>query len=123
MHLSTLPGLYSVCKIPDTASVNWSGELTFVGKTADELSLVCETALIPPNVLAREDGWRALRVDGTLDFSLIGILSGITSVLAQAGVSVFCVSTYNTDYVLVKEERLPAAVTALKAAGYKLSPP
>ena len=123
MHLSTLPDLYSVCRIPDTASINWSGELTFVGKTADELSLVCETALVPPNVLAREDDWRALRVDGTLDFSLIGILSGITSVLAQAGVSVFCVSTYNTDYVLVKEERLPAAVTALKAAGYKLSPP
>ena len=123
MHLSTLPGLYSVCKIPDTTSINWSGELTFVGKTADELSLVCETALVPPNVLAREDDWRALRVDGTLDFSLIGILSGITSVLAQAGVSVFCVSTYNTDYILVKEADLSAAATALRAAGYKLSPP
>ena len=123
MRLSTLPDLYSVCRIPDTASINWSGELTFVGKTADELSLVCETALVPPNVLAREDDWRALRVDGTLDFSLIGILSGITSVLAQAGVSVFCVSTYNTDYILVKEADLSAAATALWAAGYKLSPP
>ena len=123
MHLRTLPDLYSVCRIPDTASINWSGELTFVGKTADELSLVCETALVPSNVLAREDDWRALRVDGTLDFSLIGILSGITSVQAQAGVSVFCVSTYNTDYILVTEADLSNAATALRAAGYKLSPP
>ena len=92
--------------------------MTFVGKTPDELSLVCETALVPENTCAREDGWRALRVEGTLEFSLIGILSSITSVLAQAKISVFCVSTFDTDYVLVKEEKLADALTALTRAGY-----
>lgn len=118
MKLRILSGKYSVCKIFDAACVDWSGEITFISKTPDELSLVCETALVPAETHAREDGWRALRVEGTLEFSLIGILSSITSVLAQANVSVFCVSTYDTDYVLVKENKLAAARGALTAAGY-----
>lgn len=118
MKLRILSRKYSVCKIADAARIDWSGEVTFVDKTPDELSLVCETALVPAETHAREDGWRALRVEGTLEFSFIGILSSITSVLAQANVSVFCVSTYDTDYVLVKEEKLANALTALTRAGY-----
>lgn len=122
MQLRLLSGAYSVCKITDAAEIDWSGEVTFVGKTPDELSLVCETALVPLNTCTREDGWRALFVEGVLEFSLIGILSSITAVLAQAGVSVFCVSTYNTDYILVKEAALAAALDALKAAGHAVVP-
>ena len=120
MQLKLLPGSYTVCQIPSLSHIDWSGELTFIGKTADELSLVCETALVPAQTLAREDDWRAFRVQGVLDFSLIGILSALTAVLAQADVSVFCVSTYDTDYVLVKQDKLPAALSALSAAGYNL---
>lgn len=122
MQLRILSGSYTVCKIADPASVNWSGEVTFLSSTPEELSLVCETRLVPANPLAREDGWRALRVEGVLDFSLIGILSRITAILADAGVSVFCVSTFNTDYVLVKEDRLTAAVSALQSAGHTTIP-
>lgn len=118
VNLTVLSAPYSVCRIALTSTINWSGELTFVGKTPDELSLVCETALAPPITSAREDHWRALRVDGVLDFSLVGILSGITAVLAAQSISVFCVSTYNTDYLLVKENALNAAVLALRAGGY-----
>ena len=75
---------------------------------------------MPEDVEKREDGWRALRVEGTLAFSLVGVLSGITAVLAAAGVSVFCVSTFDTDYVLVKETMLKTAVSALQSAGYSV---
>ena len=122
MQLHLLSGSYTVCRLSDPTLISWSGELTFIGKTPDELSLVCETPLVPTQTLAREDGWRALRVEGVLDFSLIGILSRITAVLAEAGVSVFCVSTFNTDYVLVKAAALSNALHALQTAGYALSP-
>ena len=118
MQLKLLSGAYTVCKISDPACIDWSGALTFLSKTPDELSLVCETALAPASAYAREDNWSALRVEGVLEFSLIGILSAITAVLAQANISVFCVSTYDTDYVLVKQDKLSAAVSALSAAGY-----
>ena len=118
MRLSVLRGTYTVCKIRDARQVDWSGGLTFLGRTPEELSLVCETARVPAGTLVREDGWRALRVDGTLAFSLVGVLAGITAALAAAGVSVFCVSTFDTDYVLVKETSLKTAVTALQNAGY-----
>lgn len=118
LNLTVLPAPYSVCRIACTSTIDWSGELTFVGKTPDELSLVCETQLVPESASEREDDWRALRVDGVLDFSLVGILSGITSVLAAQSISVFCVSTYNTDYLLVKENALDSAVFALRESGY-----
>ena len=120
MKLHLLDGGYSVCKLHSLSQIDWSGELTFVGKTDEELSLVCETARAPSAVLAQEDGWRALRVEGVLDFSLVGVLSGIAGVIADAGISLFCVSTYNTDYVLVKESALTDALCALRNAGYVL---
>ena len=118
MRLAVLDGAYTVCKIWDIGQVNWSGELTFLGCTPEEKSLVCETIRVPSGAQKREDGWRALRVEGTLEFSLVGVLSGITAALAAAKVSVFCVSTFDTDYVLVKETALETAVSTLKNAGY-----
>ena len=118
MRLKVLDGAYTVCKIRDIRLVDWSGELTFLGRTPEEKSLVCETKWAPEDVEKREDGWRALRVEGTLAFSLVGVLAGITAALAAAKISVFCVSTFDTDYVLVKETMLKTAVSALQSAGY-----
>lgn len=120
MRLTLLNGRYTVCKIRNIQQVDWSGELTCLGRTPEENSLVCETNRTPRDASAREDGWRALRVEGPLDFSLVGVLSGITAALAGAGVSVFCVSTFDTDYVLVRETALSTALRALTDAGYSV---
>ena len=118
MTLQVLPHEFSVCK---TAVMPALPEgICFLARTDTEVSVVCETRRIDFNAAAREDGWRALAVVGTLDFALIGILAKITGVLAEAGISVFCVSTYDTDYVLVRSAGLAAAVEALGAAGYSI---
>lgn len=121
MKLQMIPCAFSVCKIRDISCADFSREHCFLGKTDEEISLVCETEAVPEDVLVRDDGWRALRICGVLDFSLIGILAGISAVLAQAGVGIFAVSTYNTDYILFKEENLPRALAALEAAGYEMA--
>ena len=90
----------------------------FLGLTDKEVSLVCETCAAPRDAVERDDGWRAFRVSGTLDLSLVGVLRGIADVLADIGVPVFVVSTYDTDYVLVREGSLDRALDALSAAGY-----
>ena len=117
LTLQIRPQALTVCKVADLSGFALSG-LYFIGNTDNECSLVCETDKTPSNTVAREDGWRALRVLGTLVFSLTGILSGIATVLADAKVGIFAVSTYDTDYILVKQENLDRAVEALKLAGY-----
>ena len=116
-RLEILPRELTVCKVESLAGFGMSG-LFFIGSTDAELSLVCETDRTPERTLAREDGWRAMRVAGQMEFSLTGILSRIATTLADAGVPIFAVSTYDTDYILVKREHLDRAVEALKAAGY-----
>ena len=118
MTIEILPADFSVCKVTDYSQVDPNAPYCFLAKTDAENSLVCETGRVPANVIAREDGWRALRIAGTLDFSLVGILAKIAATLADAGVSIFAVSTYDTDYILVKD--LSGAVRALDAAGYKI---
>ena len=117
LQLQILPQSLTVCKAQRLADIELSG-LFFIGSTDAELSLVCETDRVPAHTLAREDGWRALRIVGQLDFALTGILSGIASVLAAAKVGIFAVSTYDTDYILVKGENLDLATNALRKAGY-----
>lgn len=119
--IEILSQLFSVCQVESITSEDLAAEYTFFARTDCELSLVCPSRNVPQNTLAREDGWRAFRIVGVLDFSLIGILAGISSVLADAGVGIFAVSTYNTDYVLVKEENLDRAVSALSDVGYILT--
>lgn len=82
----------------------FESEYSFIGKTDEEKSLVCITDEVPANVIQRDDGWKAFRIQGVLDFSLIGILAKIAAALADNGISIFAVSTYNTDYVLMKRE-------------------
>ncbi|HOO27117.1 MAG TPA: ACT domain-containing protein, partial [Lachnospiraceae bacterium] len=85
-----------------------------------ELSLVCETKDVPEQTLAREDGWKAFRIQGVLDFSLTGILSKISGLLAGQKIGIFAISTYNTDYVLTKAENFEAALHVLEAEGYSV---
>ena len=109
----------SICRLdrlPDASVLQQSP--CFLGLTDKEVSLVCETRTAPRDAVERDDGWRAFRVSGTLDLSLVGVLHGIADVLADIGVPVFVVSTYDTDYVLVKEGSLDRALDALSAAGY-----
>ncbi len=120
MELKKLAYELTVCKVDSLSDVDVTSELLFIGKTSDELSLVCETAAVPSRTIAREDGWKGFRVQGVLDFALVGILSKITSVLAQSGIGIFAVSTYDTDYILVKAENFDAAADALAAAGYRI---
>lgn len=108
----------SVCRMDDLSAVQWDAPYVFAARTPEEYSLVCPTNCVPSGVQSREDGWRMLRVCGTMEFSLVGILSGLSGVLAQSGVSLFAVSTYDTDYLLVKAEQSAQAEAALTKAGY-----
>lgn len=89
-------------------------------KATKKNPLVCLTDDVPDNVIERNDGWRAFRIEGTLDFSLVGILSKISGILADNGIGIFALSTYDTDYILTKAENFDRAVHALEGAGYKI---
>ena len=118
MNLKCLPQAFSVCKVKNLAQANLTREFVFFARTDEELSLVCETKYAPADALAREDGWCAFRIDGILDFSLVGVLAQISSLLAEHSISIFVVSTYNTDYVFTKAESFDAAIALLEQAGY-----
>ncbi len=96
----------------------WSSRFYSITRTEDELSIFCQSLVVPPDLPA-VGGWRALRVVGTLDFSLVGIISSLTVPLAAKQISVFSISTHDTDYLLVREERLDDAVDILKRAGHE----
>ena len=120
MNLHILPQAFTVCQIADLLGVDFSRDFVFVSKTDEEISLVCETEFLPANTLAREDGWRALRVQGVLEFSLVGILAKLSAILAQAGISIFAISTYNTDYLFTKADVFDRALEVLSNAGYAI---
>ena len=111
---------FSVCKVIDYSLVNLNAEYSFIGKTDEEKSLVCLTSDVPPNVIERDDGWEGFRIQGILDFSLIGILSKIAEILAKNSISIFAISTYNTDYVLIKKENYQKALDILEYSGYEV---
>ena len=121
MNLMKIPHKFSICKVKDTAGIDLSRDFCFVGKTDEEISLVCITEDVPEFVLERQDGWRAFRIQGVLDFSLIGILSEISTLLARNQIGIFAVSTYNTDYIFVKEEHYRKAIDALVETGHRIS--
>jgi len=102
MVLKKLDDKFTVCKVEDFSLVNIDAEYCFIGKTDEEKSLVCLTTDVPSNVIQRDDGWKGFHIQGVLDFSLIGVLAKISTILAEEGISIFAVSTYNTDYVFLK---------------------
>ena len=120
MEIKKIHQEFSVCQVEDYSFVNLDSEYSFIGKTDEEKSLVCLTSEVPPNAIRRDDGWKALRIQGVLEFSLIGILSKIAAILADHSIPIFAVSTYNTDYLLVKKENYEKAIQALEAARYKI---
>ena len=120
MEIKKIHQEFSVCQVEDYSFVNLDSEYSFIGKTDEEKSLVCLTSEVPPNVIRRDDGWKALRIQGVLEFSLIGILSKIAAILADHNIPILAVSTYNTDYLLIKKENYEKAIQALEAAGYKI---
>ena len=117
MVLELLEDDFSVCKIDEVKQVNLQSDFFFLAKTDGETSLVCKEQDVPKNCQTVSDNWRAMRVVGSLDFALVGILSRLASALAKAKVPIFAVSTFDTDYILVKEEYIDEAVSALKAEG------
>ena len=132
MEIKKIDEEFSVCQVETYTYANLDSDYCFLGKTDEEKSLVCPVSEVPANVIKRDDGsfidavcidnngWMAFRIQGVLDFSLIGILAKIASVLADNGISIFAVSTYNTDYVMVKKENFQDALEVLAAAGYEI---
>ena len=109
---------FSICKVENYSFIDLSEEFCFIGKTDEENSLVCPINKVPSNVVERDDGWKAFRIQGILDFSLIGILSKITGLLAENKIGIFAISTFNTDYILTKKENYQKAIEILSEAGY-----
>ena len=121
MRIRPLAYDFAVCKVQDYSGVNLESPFCFIGKTDEERSLVCLAQDVPANATHREDGWRAFGIEGELDFSLIGILARICGILAEKEIGVFAVSTFNTDYILVKAEHFDGALSALAEAGYQIT--
>ena len=120
MEIKKINQEFSVCQVEDYSFVNLDSEYSFIRKTDEEKSLVCITSEVPQNVIQRDDGWKAFRLQGVLNFSLIGILSKIAAILADHSISIFAVSTYNTDYILIKKENYEKAIRTLINAGYEI---
>ncbi|MCY7155441.1 ACT domain-containing protein [Streptococcus gallolyticus subsp. gallolyticus] len=111
---------FAVCQVEDYSQVNLENPFVFTGATDDEKSLVCPIALVPENALSVDKTWSAFRIEGVLDFSLIGILSKISSLLAENNIGIFAISTYNTDYILTKTTDFQSALRVLEEAGYQI---
>lgn len=117
MVLKAISGKFSVCSLTGIEGVSLEDEFCFLSRTDEELSLVCRSERVPAGVWKMEDGWRMFRVEGVLDFSLTGILSRLSSALAEARIGVFAVSTFNTDYILVRTADFDRAREALRRIG------
>ncbi|MBV4418459.1 ACT domain-containing protein [Clostridium tyrobutyricum] len=122
LTLKLLKDKYGVCRLDTTSSVpEWGekGEFFSVTRTSDEMSIVCSEKNIPENIKC-EKNWRILKIEGPLDFSLIGILASISSILAERKISIFAVSTYDTDYILIRDADVNNAVEALSEQKYNI---
>ena len=109
---------FSICKVADYTQIDLESPFVFTGSTDEEKSLVCPTELVPQNTVKRDDGWKALRINGMLDFSLVGVLARISTILAENSIGIFAVSTFNTDYIFVKKCNFDKAIQALEDAGF-----
>ncbi|MBQ9369911.1 MAG: ACT domain-containing protein [Clostridia bacterium] len=116
MMLRRLAGEYTVCKVsPDAAART---PFSFLSVTDSEVSLLCRTEDVLVSVTAREDGWKGFRIEGQLEFSLVGVLYELSGILAKENIGIFVTSTYDTDYIFVKKEDFARACDALSRAGH-----
>lgn len=122
LRLETLPGLFAICRLPAGSTVpSWAtGRLVSITRTSDEVSIVCPESAVPAGV-RHHGGYRALRVEGTLDLNLVGVLAALATPLAAAGVPIFVISTFDTDYLLVEGSSFELAASALERAGHILA--
>jgi len=122
MRLQLRPGNLAVCRLdPQDRVPDWAtGDFFSITRTPEELSIVCESQLVAEGLRAETD-WRALKVEGPLDFALTGILVSIAAPLAATGIAIFAVSTFDTDYILVKKDKLDRAIGALRAVGHEVA--
>lgn len=120
LEIESLEGTFAICKVKDYSLINLEAPFCFACKTDQERSLVCAESDAPSNATHIDGSWRAFRMRGQLDFALTGILAGIADVLTDASIGIFAVSTYDTDYILVKADQFKRAAEALERAGYKI---
>ena len=120
MELKKIEHNLTVCKVQNASDIDMTTDFFFIGKTDEEVSLVCKTEDTPAETIEKDDGWKGFRIQGVLDFSLIGILSKLSGILADNNIGIFVVSTYNTDYILVKEGNFDRALKVLASEGYTI---
>jgi len=123
LNLSILPDMYAVCQMPSKTPIPmWATASSFysVTQTSDEISIVCESKEVPTSVKAKQN-WRMIKVEGPLDFSLTGILASLAVPLANAQISIFVISTFDTDYLLVQDKSLSKAVMVLRNSGFSVN--
>ncbi len=121
LELRVLTERFAIARLePEAAVPNWAGgEVTCIARTPSELSILCAEDLVPDSVRSNRP-WRCFEVAGPLDFSEIGILHSLTATLCEAGISVFVFSTFDTDYLLVPEDKLVSAMAGLKRVGHRI---
>ena len=121
MQIKHLDAAFSVCKLASVPEANFMHPYTFFAQTDDEISLVCQTQYVPAAATEVEHGWDAFKICGVLDFSMVGVIAKLSGLLAEKQIPVFVISTYNTDYVLVKHECAKDAAQALTDGGYQIT--
>lgn len=121
MNLNFYDERYAICRLSSTAVFpSWTGgKFISITRTEEELSVVCEQDSVPSDIKCERD-WHLLQVEGPMDLSIVGVLASLTKPLAEAGINLFAISTFDTDYLLVKAERLEAAKVALEKAGHNV---
>lgn len=123
LTLSLLSDRYAICRLePGAPTPGWanSGAFVSITRTDDELSIVCPEANVLESVKA-DRGWRCFKVEGPLDLSLTGVLASLANPLAEARINIFAISTFDTDYLLVKEDNVPRASEVLIRTGHRLT--
>jgi hypothetical protein len=123
LKLSQLQGEYAICKLnPGSDPPEWAfdGEFYSVSRTADELSIICLYEQIPEQIPS-QPGWRALKIEGPFDFDEIGVLASMTAPLAEAGISLLTISTFDTDYIFIQSENYQQAIQFLSTAGHEIN--
>lgn len=121
MKLKRLDLDFTVCKICNIDEVDFTNEFVFISKTDEEISLVCDSSVTPHNAIAIEAGWKALKFTDNLDFGMVGVIAKVSNILSMASISIFVVSTYNTDYVFLKSSDFEKSISLLENSGYIIS--
>jgi hypothetical protein len=123
LTLTILPDTFAVCRLDGTAAIPaWAtaGEFFSITRTSDELSIVCLQSLVPDGIRCERD-WRCLKLAGPIPFTTVGVLASLVQPLAEAGISVFAVSTFDSDYLLVIAEDLPRTIETLRQSGHAVA--